>query len=186
MYVLGGLAGAVCIATGFIFFVEKRRQQHAKSGRRGARWVDALAVTAVTGMLVATATLLVANRLLPGDLPARGDWEERIFWLAWLATLLHAAWRSAPVARGRFSPAWREQCWAFAALAAAAPVLNWNTTGDHLLKTIGERYWPVAGFDLALLATAALTAFAARRLRRAEHAPAPARSAPHQARAAHA
>src|SRR5690606_27533460 len=30
LYVLGGLAGAVCIATGFVFFVEKRKRQHAR------------------------------------------------------------------------------------------------------------------------------------------------------------
>lgn len=167
-YVLGGLAGCVCIATGFIFFVEKRKRQHARTGSGAVRWVDALAVAAVTGMLIATATILIANRLLPENLPARGDWEERIFWFAWLAALLHAAWRSAPVAQARLSPAWREQCWALAVLAVAAPVLNWLTTGDHLLKTVADGYWPVAGLDLALLTAAGLAVYAARRLRRAE------------------
>jgi uncharacterized iron-regulated membrane protein len=41
LYVLGGLLGCVCIATGFVFFVEKRKQQHAKAGRAVAwstRW----------------------------------------------------------------------------------------------------------------------------------------------------
>jgi uncharacterized iron-regulated membrane protein len=169
-YVLGGLAGCVCIATGFIFFVEKRKRQHAKSGSSGVRWVDALAVTAVTGMLIAAATMLVANRLLPENLPARGDWEERIFWFAWLAALLHAAWRSAPVERARISPAWRDQCLAVATLCVAAPVLNWITTGDHLLKTVGAQYWPVAGFDMAMLVTAGLAAYAAHRLKRVEAA----------------
>jgi len=168
LYVLGGLAGCACIATGFIFFVEKRKRQHAKAGVSGARWADAMGVTAVTGMLIATGTILVANQLLPGDLPQRGDWEGRIFWLAWLMALAHAFWRSAPVAEGRLSPAWREQSWVVALLCTAAPVLNWLTTGDHLLKTIAAGYWPVAGFDLALLVVAAVAAYAARRLRRAE------------------
>src|SRR5690606_28908038 len=52
LYVFGGLAGCVCIATGFIFFVEKRKRQHAKQNSQGARVVDALAVTTVTGMLI--------------------------------------------------------------------------------------------------------------------------------------
>lgn len=168
MYVLGGLAGCVCIATGFIFFVEKRKRQHAKAGSSGSRWVDAFAVTTVTGMVIAAATLLVANRLLPENLPARGDWEERIFWFAWLVALLHAAWRSVPVERAEMSPAWREQCWAVVALCIAAPVLNWITTGDHLFKTIAAQYWPVAGLDLALLVTAGIAAYAAFRLRRSE------------------
>lgn len=164
-YVLGGLAGAVCIATGFVFFVEKRKRQHAQQGRQGARVVDALAVAMVTGMLLAALGILVANRLLPEDLPARGDWERYAFWGTWALALLHAGWRSAPVARGLANPAWREQCGAIAVLAVAAVLLNWITTGDHLLRTLGAGYWPVAGVDLFLLTAAALAVLAARKLR---------------------
>ncbi len=167
-YVLGGLSGCACIATGLIFFVNKRRSRHASQGVSGARWVDALAVTSVTGMLIATLSILAANRLLPTNLPERGTWEERVFWLAWLLALAHAAWRSAPVQGGRIAPAWREQCWAVMGLAVAAVVLNWSSTGDHLAKTIAQRYWPVAGFDLVLLAAAALALATALRLGRRE------------------
>lgn len=165
LYVLGGLAGAVCIATGFLFFVEKRKRQHAKQGSQGARIVDALAVASVTGMLLATLGILIANKLLPGDLPARGDWERCAFWGTWALALLHAGWRSAPVARGLPNPAWREQCMAIATMALAAALLNWIVTGDHLLRTLAARYWPVAGIDLFLLAVAALAALAALRLK---------------------
>ena len=169
LYVLGGLSGCVCIATGFIFFVEKRKRQHAKQGLSGARWVDALAVTTVTGMLIATMAVLIANRLLPGDLPARGDWEQYGFWGAWLLAFFHALWRTAPVSEGRIAPAWGEQCWAVAALAITAVLMNWASTGDHLLSTLGRAYWPVAGVDVALLASAALAVLAARRLGRRAH-----------------
>lgn len=166
LYVLGGLAGAVCIATGFVFFVEKRKRQHAQQGRQGARVVDALAVTTVTGMVLATLGILVANRLLPEDLPARGDWERYAFWGMWVLALLHAGWRSTAVAQGRANPAWREQCMAIAVFAAAAVVLNAITTGDHLLRTLSAGYWPVAGVDLALLVTAVTGGLAAWRLSR--------------------
>ena len=166
MYVLGGLLGAVCIATGFLFFVEKRKRQHARQGQQGARVVDALAVTTVTGMVLAALGILVANRLLPEDLPARGDWERYAFWGTWLLAMLHAAWRSAPVARGLANPAWREQCAMIALLALAAVLLNWITTGDHLLRTIGAGYWPVAGVDLTLLAGGVVAALTARLLKR--------------------
>ncbi len=169
-YVLGGLAGAVCIVTGFIFFVEKRKRQHAKAGVGGARWADAMAVAAVMGMLVAALSMLVANRVLPDELPQRGDWEKAVFWGAWVLSFVHAGWRSAPVRMARLSPAWREQCWVVAALACAAVALNWLTTGDHLLKTLAARYWPVAGFDLALLVTATLALLAAVALGRRERA----------------
>lgn len=168
LYVLGGLTGCVCIATGFVFFVEKRKRQHAAKGVAGSRIVDALAVTTVTGMAIAAVSILIANRMLPPDLPARGDWEEAAFWVAWVLALGHALWRSAPVARGRLAPAWREQCWAIAALAVAAVGLNWLTTGDHLGKTLAQPYWPVAGLDLCLLASAAVAVFAARKLRARE------------------
>jgi len=166
MYVLGGLLGAVCIATGFLFFVEKRKRQHARQGQQGARVIDALAVTTVTGMVLAALGILVANRLLPEDLPARGDWERYAFWGTWLLAMLQAAWRSAPVARGLANPAWREQCTMIALLALAAVLLNWITTGDHLLRTIGAGYWPVAGVDLTLLAGGVVAALTARRLKR--------------------
>lgn len=165
-YVLGGLAGAVCIATGFVFFVEKRKRQHARQGSQGARVVDALAVTTVTGMVLATLGILVANRLLPEHLPARGDWERYVFWATWMLALIHAGWRSAPVAQGLSNPAWREQCLAIAVLAVSAVLLNWVTTGDHLLRTLIEGYWPVAGMDLVLLAGAGVATLAARTLSR--------------------
>jgi len=188
-YVFGGLAGCVCIATGFLFFVEKRKAQHVRQGHGGARWVDALAVTTVTGMLLAMVSMLVANRVLPDALAHRADWEKGIFWGAWLFAFAHAAWRSAPVAAGRIAPAWREQCWALAVLALAAVVLNWVTTGDHLAKTLIQGYWPVAGLDLALLASAGLAMLAARRLHRRERAAAQSagvRAAPNPVKAAHA
>ena len=166
MYVLGGLLGAVCIATGFLFFVEKRKRQHAKQGQQGARVVDALAVTTVTGMVLAALGILVANRVLPEDLPARGDWERYAFWGTWSLALLHAAWRSAPVARGLPNPAWREQCGMIAVMALAAVLLNWITTGDHLARTLGAGYWPVAGVDLTLLACGTIAALAVRTLTR--------------------
>jgi hypothetical protein len=166
LYFVGGLAGCVCIATGFIFFVEKRKRQHAEKGSSGSRWVDALAVTTITGMLVATLALLVGNRLLPEGLANRGDWEERIFWIAWLAAFAHAWLRTAPVLQGRLAPAWAEQCWAIAVLAVLAVLLNWSTTGDHLLRTMSNGYWPVAGVDLILLSAAGLAIVAALCLRR--------------------
>lgn len=181
MYVLGGLMGCVCIATGFIFFVEKRKKQHARTGHQGARVVDALAVTTITGMVIATLVILIANRLLPQILPAswpaRSDLEQYLFWAGWGLAMAHAFMRSAPVAKGLMNPAWREQCRAIAALAVLAVLLNWFTTGDHLLKTVwSDTYWPVAGVDLFLLSGAWLAWTSARKLNQRTAAT---RSAPH-------
>jgi uncharacterized iron-regulated membrane protein len=172
LYVLGGLLGCVCIATGFIFFVEKRKQQHAKAGSQGSRVVDALAVTTVTGMVFAAVAMLLANRLLPATLADKGGWEQTVFWSAWVLALLHAFVRNGAVAQGGFSPAWREQCLAVSATAVAAVVANAVTTGDHLGRTLSTGYWPVAGVDLSLLAAAAIALLAARRLGQREPGPA--------------
>lgn len=172
LYVLGGLMGSACIATGLIFFVEKRKKQHARTNTQGSRIVDALGVTTITGMLIATLSILVANRLLPEVLPSgwppRDSLERWSFWVGWALAMLHAFARSAPVALGKLNPAWREQSWAVAFMAVAAVLLNWITTGDHLLRTIGDGYWPVAGLDLCLLAAAIAAVFAAQTLRRKE------------------
>jgi uncharacterized iron-regulated membrane protein len=170
LYVVGGLLGCICIATGFIFYVEKRKKQHANSGIQGSRIVDALAAATVTGIVIAAIGMLVANRLLPADMDGKGYWEKIAFWAAWLIATAHAFWRSKPVAQAQISPAWREQCWAIAVLAVAAVLLNWATTGDHLIRTIGAFYWPVAGLDLALLASAGLAVTAANMLKQREHA----------------
>lgn len=165
LYVLGGLLGCVCIATGFIFFVEKRKRKHAEIGSQGARLVDAFAVTTVTGMVLAAIGMLLINRLLPAGLEGKGDWEKLAFWGIWLITLLHAVWRSAPVARAEGSPAWVEQCMAIAVLAFSAVTANGFSTGDHLWRTlVTDRYWPVAGVDLCLLVAALVASWAARRL----------------------
>jgi hypothetical protein len=170
-YLLGGLFGCVCIATGLVFFVGKRRRRHAEAAHRGVCWVEALTVASVTGMLMATLALLVANRALPPDLVHRSEWERGAFWASWLIALVHAAFRSTPAHENSVTPAWCEQCFAVCVLASCAAVLNWVTTGDHLLRTVARGYWPVAGMDLALLTVSMAAALVAWRLKREKAEP---------------
>jgi hypothetical protein len=108
----------------------------------------------------------LSNRLLPADFAAKGVWEQNIFWSLWGLALLHAFWRSSPVAKARRNPAWREQSLLIAILAVAAVIANWITTGDHLIKTVfTDTYWPVAGVDLSLIVTALIAYYAAAKLR---------------------
>ncbi|GAA6142241.1 PepSY-associated TM helix domain-containing protein [Hydrogenophaga sp. 5NK40-0174] len=163
LYVLGGLLGCVCIATGFVFFVEKRKRQHAKAGSQASRVVDALAVTTVTGMVIATVGMLAANRLLPEELAGKGDWEKGVFFGLWLLAMAHAFARSAPLAQGGMNPAWKEQCWAIACLGFVAVIANALSTGEHLVRSIFiETNWAVAGVDLSLMATAVAAVCSAR------------------------
>ena len=79
------------------------------------------------------------------------------------------------------SPAWREQCWAIVVLAVAAVLLNWITTGDHLIATLSAGYWPVAGVDLTILAGGAIALLAARRLKQRELGLLPSAATPSEA-----
>jgi uncharacterized iron-regulated membrane protein len=168
LYFALGLSGCVMIATGYLFWLESRRRRHAQLGLRGVRVVEGLTVGSVTGIVIATLSFFVVNRLLPlgasflgQERPALEIWT---FYLVWLATFAHAWQRS--------SRAWMDQCWIIAVLAAVAVGLNWITTGDHLLHSLSHRHlWPIAGMDLLLLAGAAVATATAGRLRRSPSSP---------------
>lgn len=165
IYFALGLAGCLVIATGYLFWLQSRRRKH---GQIGVRIVESLAIGSVTGLVVATFAFFVANRLLPAGAAFAGydraALEIWIFYLAWLGTFGHG-WR-------RRAAAWAEQCWIIAALAGAAVLLNWLTTGDHLLRSLAHRHlWPVAGMDaVLLLAGAAVLWWPLRRAGRARMA----------------
>ena len=162
LYFGAGITGCVMIATGLLVWLESRRASHARKGLAGVRLVEALAVFSVPGIFIATLVFFVANRLLPQDAAfaeqGRAGLEMAAFYIAWICALIHAA------VRGR--AAWREQIWAVGGLALLAVLLNWVTTGHHLVFTLGHGLGAVAGMDMLLLAAAVLAIAVARRLTR--------------------
>jgi len=158
LYFVLGIAGCALIGTGYLFWLESRRKQHASLGLRGVRIVEALATGSVSGIIVATLAFFIANRILPLGIEGRASIEIGIFYAVWLASFAHA-W-SRPGRKG-----WREQSWAIAAMAVSAVLLNAVTTGDHLLRSLMHQHlWPIAAMDLALLLCAAVAALAVRKL----------------------
>lgn len=155
LYFVLGLTGCALIATGFLFWVESRRKQHAARGAPGGRIVRTLAAGCVTGIIGATFAFFVANRVLPMSAHVAGydraALEIWVFCLSWLLLFLLAVLKPGQV--------WRDQCWILCVLAGLAPPLNWLTTGDHLGRTVVQGNWAVAGMDVLLLLTGA--AFAA-------------------------
>ncbi len=160
LYFLAGLAGCVMIATGFFFWLEARRKRLVSSA--GFRAVEALTVGSVSGIVLATFSYFVINRLLPSEFTVfgagRAAVEVWVFYLTWLTSFVHAATRC-------YQRAFAEQCLAIAVTALLAVLLNALSTGDHLLATLSSRQWAIAGMDLMLLAAAAIAMAAARRLR---------------------
>jgi uncharacterized iron-regulated membrane protein len=163
LYFSLGAMGCVLIATGFLFWADSRRKKYAQLGLSGVRVVDALAVGSTTGIIVATLGFFVINSLLPlGATFAgyeRAALEIWFFYLVWLVTFGHAWLRP--------SRAWIEQCWLIAGFAASAVLLNWITTGDHLVRSLTHIHlWPVGGMDLTLLAAALIAVLTAYKLQR--------------------
>lgn len=156
-----GLLGCVLIATGYLFWLESRRTKHERLGLRGVRVVEGITLGSVTGIVVATLSFFVVNRLLPIDATFVGEERAALevwtFYIVWIATFAHAWLRPGK--------AWLEQCWTIAVLAVAAVVLNWITTGHHLGASLARSHLAaIAGMDLLLLATAALAGASALRL----------------------
>lgn len=164
LYFVLGLFGCVLILTGFLFWLQSRRRRHAVEGRSGVRIVEAIAIGSTAGIIIASISFMVINRILPLGVSVMGTARYALeiwgFYLVWLATFAHAWWRPRM--------AWAGQCRAIAVLAVLAVALNWVTTGDHLLRSLTTPHlWPVAGVDLGLLALAAGTFAIARLLTRA-------------------
>lgn len=170
LYFLVSLAGTAMVGTGLVLWTVKRRAKLPDPDRPhfGFRLVERLNIAAVAGLSIAMAAFLWGNRLLPSGLAQRGEWEIDLFFMVWGATLLHAVLRPA-------RQTWLEQLWFGAALLALLPVLNALTTGRGLVTSIAAGDWVFAGFDLTVLALAALHATLAIRAARAKTRVRPAR-----------
>ncbi len=161
LYFLGGVGGTVLIGTGLVMWLNKRQLKHAKAGVQPLelRLVEVLNLASMAGLLWAVPGFLLANRLLSVGLAGRADWEVRVFFVAWLLSLLHALLRS-----GR--KAWVEQLSIAAMLLAAVPVINALSTEHGLMRAMGAGDWAMAGVDLTAFAAALFLLWTVRKLLR--------------------
>lgn len=159
LYFLAGVSGCLMLASGLLYWVEKRRAK----GQR-VRAMSAFNGALLGGLPLATLGMLVANRLLPAALEQRARWEVVAFAVAWALAALHALWHVWRSVDER--ALWMKQSIAIAALASIALLLNGWSTGDHLLRSVLSGQWAVAGVDQMLLSTALLAAWNGRRLAR--------------------
>lgn len=160
LYFFGGLAGCVMIATGFVFWVAARRKESVETTNFSIRLVESVGIGSVSGIIVATGALFVGNRLLTNSAVImeleRPDIEVWSFFTVWFLTFVHAIFRR--------SSAWSEQAMFISILSLSAVALNWLTTGDHLIATVHDGYWPVAGVDFVLLVSSFFSGLAALKL----------------------
>ena len=159
LYFLSGVLGTTMVGTGLILWTVKRRIRLTDPERPyfGFRLVECLNIAMILGPIAGIAAYFLANRLLPIDIAERGEWEIDCLFLTWSGLLLWALAR--PAAR-----AWIEALSLCALLYALVPLVNALTTTRGLVASLSERDWVFAGFDLVMLASSGLLAFAAWRL----------------------
>lgn len=152
IYFLLGASGAAMVGTGLVLWSKKRVQAH--SGAWEQRLVERLNVAVIACLPAGMAAYLLANRLIPAELPGRAELEMSAMFYTWFGLALLACLR--PIRR-----AWRETFAIAGAACAALPVVNALTTDRGLPASLatGDRLF--ASFDFAYLALAALLFFAA-------------------------
>ncbi|MGJ7904492.1 PepSY-associated TM helix domain-containing protein [Lysobacter sp. 1R34A] len=158
LYFVLGLAGCVMIASGMQVWVNKRARKVAEAGAwSGYGLVQALNLGVVGGMPLASAAMLIANRLIPAATAERASWEIGVFCAVWIVASLYAA-----------IPAVRSRGWGhFFALNAIAfaliPLVNLTTAPQsHLFATIARGDWALASVDLTALVLSVAFAWLAR------------------------
>ncbi|MCH7336365.1 PepSY-associated TM helix domain-containing protein [Acinetobacter sp. NIPH 2699] len=143
---LSGVLGTMMVASGLILWVVKRIPDVQKLGYKpfGHRVVEALNITAITGLPIACAAYFIANRFIPAQLAERSPLEINVFFIVWLVCLIHAAIRA-------HRPAWLEQLALAAVLFLFMPILNFLTGGQALWMSIYHGQWMIASFDLVCI-----------------------------------
>lgn len=110
------------------------------------------------GLPIALASYFYANRLLPVTFVDRENWEIHCFFISWALVALLACFK-------RDKQTWQRLFLLTALLYGLLPLLNAMTSQYQLMSNLQRQAYVLAGFDLMMLALAALFYMAAKRLR---------------------
>lgn len=149
LYFLSGLMGAAMVATGALMWTRKKRRELSKDNKndRALYIVERLNIGVTAGLPIAIAAYFWSNRLLPEQMLNRPDWEAHSLFIVWLIALLqpflvHA--RSTSVS-------WELQLKMASVAYLLIPVLNFISSDNHLLNSLPNGDWVLAGFDISML-----------------------------------
>mgnify|MGYP001762330123 FL=1 len=164
LYFLSGVMGTVMVATGLLLWSARRKARLPAGNAAGLnlKLVDWLNAGAVMGLMLAVTFYFWANRLLPLQLADRAEWEIRCFFISWGLTFIYAAVRGA-------HSAWLDGFKLTAALLLSLPLLNYLTTDRHLMNSVLQSDWVMAGFDLTCFAFGLLSLLAVKHLKKRAH-----------------
>ncbi len=157
LFFLCGVMGSAMVATGLVLWSLARLPKAEAQPYLGLRLVQALNIGSIAGLPAAIAVYFLANRLLPLGLADRAEWEIRAFFGAWIVAAL------IPLARPH-RRAWSEMLVLVSGLCLAVVAVDIAMVEAHPLRRLGEGEALFLWFDGAMLALAALFAFAARRV----------------------
>lgn len=160
LYFLSSLLCAALVWTGLVLWVAKRSDVTAAARPAGWHAVRKLNVAGLAGLSVAIAAFLWSNRLLPLQLPQRGEWEVQVFFAAWGLSVVHALLRPA-------AQAWREQLGCAAALLVLLPAAGFALCERHLFAGLRDGDWVFVGVESTAVALGLLHGVAALRAGRA-------------------
>lgn len=165
LYFISSLMGTGMVATGMIMWATKRREKAERNGQpsKGLVFVEQLNVGTIAGLPVAIAAYFWANRLIPAGFETRANWEINSLFMVWAAMLI------CPFILSRkwsLTQVWAGQLALATVLYGLLPVLNALTSDQHLVATLLQGDWVMAGFDLSMLGFALGFGFAARKMYR--------------------
>ncbi len=159
-YFVLGLTGAAMVGTGLLLWTAKRRKPGA-TPFFGLKLVERLNIGVIAGLPIGMAAYLLANRLIPADAANRADTEVATMFWVWGGVALLQLLR--PPRR-----AWTEGFAIGSVTFAAIPVADTLTTSRGLPGSMLSGDTLFAGFDVAMLAVAALLALGAWRSARSK------------------
>ncbi|AXT40556.1 PepSY domain-containing protein [Alteromonas sp. BL110] len=97
-----GILGCALIATGNIIWVTQRKKS-AKQNPFTLALVEKGNVAAVAGLILASVSFFIANKLIGHDVEGRAQLEVNTFFTVWALSAVHAFWRT------KAAVAWKEQ-----------------------------------------------------------------------------
>jgi uncharacterized iron-regulated membrane protein len=159
LYFLLGIAGAFLFYSGNLLWIESRRRRRQSEQPTAHRLMAGLTVGVCIGSCLGISGLFLANKLLPEGLPARAEWELRVYYLLFVGSVVWALLRPPPRAAV-------ELLTVTAVLTAVIAPSNWLITGDLPWTAALQGNWSVAAIDLTALAGAVAFALLARATRR--------------------
>ncbi|WP_353171929.1 PepSY-associated TM helix domain-containing protein [Acinetobacter rudis] len=160
-----GLMGLLMIVSGQVLWVVKKQgMSKAQNNNYGLRLMQCCNVAVILGLILACVGYLYAARLIPSQVTERRELEIQIFFIVWLLSFIHAAFR-------KHRQAWLEQLVLLAVLLSLLPVLNALSGGMPLWLSLSLGQSAVAGIDLAAMVFAIIIIFIFYHLKRHQGQP---------------